>query len=293
MKVEKDISFLRSGRTEKMDIYIPEGGAVPRPGVIVIHGGGWYSGKKDSPREVNICSKLADQGFLCAGIDYLLAEDSRPESAPHVWPENLMDCKQAVYFLRENAARYGIDPYRIAALGSSAGGHLAALLGCTRAEHGLDPGIPSRRLPGYDSKAYPFAVSCVVSMYGVADPAKWIVEACKATKGMQILKQIMGGTPEEVPEGYKTFSPLHYADRRTCPFLLIHGTDDSIVPVSHSEYFNRELTERGVECKLIVVPGAAHSFHLEPEGMDLVSPVADFIRRPYEAGGPFHLFRDI
>jgi acetyl esterase/lipase len=50
MKVEKDIAYLESGRTEKLDIYIPDGGAVPRPGVIVIHGGGWYSGKKDSPR---------------------------------------------------------------------------------------------------------------------------------------------------------------------------------------------------------------------------------------------------
>ncbi|MFP4441755.1 MAG: prolyl oligopeptidase family serine peptidase [Spirochaetia bacterium] len=279
MRVEKDISYLGAGRTEKMDIYTPDRGAAPRPGVIVIHGGGWFSGKKESPREVNICTNLSGRGIVCASIDYTLADDSCPESAPRVWPQNLADCKSAVFYLRKNGDRYGIDPDRIAAFGSSAGGHLAALLGCTHEEHGFDPPGSRPGRIGSCPEGYPYRVSCVISMYGPADPGKWIGESRTPTKGMEILKHIMGGSPEDVPERYRSFSPVNYIDHRTCPFLLIHGTNDSIIPPSHSRFFRDELSKHGIPNELLLVPGARHSFHLRPEGADLVQPAADFLRK--------------
>ena len=115
-----DVMFARYGdRTLEMDIYRPKDSWETLPAIVCIHGGGWNKGGKIHFK--NVAQSLAAKGYVTASIDYRLSGE-----AP--FPVHIHDCKAAVRFLRANAQKYGIDPARIGATGSSAGGHLAALL---------------------------------------------------------------------------------------------------------------------------------------------------------------------
>jgi acetyl esterase/lipase len=106
------------GQSMLLDLYIPKNAAEPVPVIVWIHGGGWYEGGKDwyAP------TRFIDHGYAAVSISYRLTG-----VAP--FPAQIYDCKGAIRWLRANAAKYNIDPDRIGVFGSSAGGHLAALLG--------------------------------------------------------------------------------------------------------------------------------------------------------------------
>ncbi|MEM7477525.1 MAG: alpha/beta hydrolase fold domain-containing protein, partial [Planctomycetota bacterium] len=103
-----------------LDLYIPKHDK-PLPLVIWIHGGGWKSGSKNG---INRCRKLLEHGYALASVEYRLSGEA-------IFPAAVEDCKAAVSFLRLNAKKYQLDPKRFGAWGSSAGGHLVAMLGTT------------------------------------------------------------------------------------------------------------------------------------------------------------------
>src|SRR5262249_60357783 len=146
VKMEKDVDSPPPGRAEKLDLYLPPEDPKPgekRPGIVIIHGGGWTGGNKGAKREINIGTTLAAHGYVLLSINYALASEGHP-----TWPGNLQDCKRAVRWLRKNAEKYHIDPDHIGVIGGSAGGHLTAMLAVTGPEDGFepeeDPGISSR-----------------------------------------------------------------------------------------------------------------------------------------------------
>ena len=124
--IEKDVAYLAPGRAEKLDLYLPAARAtgVRSPAVVIIHGGGWTNGDKGASREFNIGTTLAKAGYVAASVNYQIEGAER-------WPTNLLDCKNAVRFLRAGAERHGVDVDRIGVIGGSAGGHLALLVGYT------------------------------------------------------------------------------------------------------------------------------------------------------------------
>ncbi len=138
VSIEKDVAYLGEGRTEKADLYLPSkvidadraARLSQRPGVIIIHGGGWATGDKGAAREINIGTTLASQGYVCMSINYLL----QPKEGPRIWPRNLHDCKTAVRWLRANSSKLQLDTEHIGVIGGSAGGHLALMLGLTDKE---------------------------------------------------------------------------------------------------------------------------------------------------------------
>src|SRR5579864_738404 len=125
VEVYTDIVYRRvAGRQVALDVYVPVLPAPPRgrPAVLAIHGGGWRGGtKNDYGREV---ARLAQHGYVVVSVDYQLSRSESPS-----WPQNFEDVREAVRWVRRHAQDFGVDPSRIAAMGSSAGGHLAALLG--------------------------------------------------------------------------------------------------------------------------------------------------------------------
>lgn len=250
-----DVAYLPEGRAEKADVYLPQSIAegVRVPAVLVIHGGGFRLGAKDNEREQNIGRNLARRGYAAMSIDYALAAEGKPE-----WPRILHDCKTAVRWLRVNAARFQIDPDRIGVIGGSAGGTLASLVAMTFPEDGLDPVEPWGDVS--------CAVKCCVDLYGVTDIAKW-----------NEYTVLFGKTFAEVPELYRQASPITYVRANGVPQLIIHGTADEIVKVSQSADFALALEQAGSPQELIIVPGAAHSFHLEPEQRDLRPAVLGFL----------------
>lgn len=253
-RIEKEVAYLGPDRAEKADLYLPPltDSAEPYPGVVIIHGGGWSGGDKGAAREQNIGTTLAQAGYVCLSIDYLL----QPKEGPRIWPQNLHDCKVAVRWLRANADRLQIDPENIGVIGGSAGGHLAAMVGVTGPEAGLDPSEP---YPGVSCQ-----VQAVVDMYGPM-----------AHSGHRV-RLLIGKTCEEAPELCRQITPLSHLDASDPPVLILHGTADKTVALSDSKDFAAALEKAEVEYELVIVPDAPHTFHLQPKQRDLRPVVLGF-----------------
>jgi len=256
IRVETDVAYLPSDRSEKLDIYhpvgVPEGRRVPA--VVYFHGGGFNDGDKARPREISICSDLARQGYLAVSATYKL----RRGPGQVTWPRNIQDCKLAVRWVRDNADRLGVDPERIAVMGGSAGGTIAALLGYTDPSDGLEP-------PEAGSSPAP-KISAVVNLYGVMDLLTY--------RDMKMF----GKTRAEAPELYREASPLTYLDAGDPPTFVAHGTADETVSLEQSEKLVARLKELGVPHVYIAVEGAPHTFNLHPPQMDLKPALFSFLR---------------
>ncbi|MEY4386521.1 MAG: hypothetical protein RLY20_1804 [Verrucomicrobiota bacterium] len=254
VRVERSVAFLPEGRKEKADLYFPLTMAkeAKLPAVVLIHGGGWVSGRRDAEREINIGTTLARNGYIAMSIDYLLSDKKQA-----VWPTNLWDCKTAVRWLRKNGARFNVDPERIGVIGGSAGGHLAAMVALTTPADGLDPAAP------YGDVSC--AVKCCVDLYGIADI------------GTYHDVTMLGKTFAEAPELYRRASPVTYVRSNSVPFLLLHGTADQTVNLEQSKLLARKLEEFGVSPNLVIVTNAPHTFHLTSTPQDLRPVVLAFL----------------
>ncbi len=270
VRVEKDVNYLSGDRTEKMDLYLPpeSAGDGPFPAVLIVHGGGWHGGGKAAGREQNIGTELAKAGFVCASIDYQLAEkkEAFTDNLRQVWPGNVQDCMTAVRYLRERAEDYGIDDERIGAIGGSAGGHLVAMLGALSDTDGLDP---EGRFAQHSAR-----VQAVVPMYGAHD-----------LKALAVKRGIWESLSNEDKELCRVGSPVTYLDEEDPPLLILHGTEDALVPVEQSELLQAAAEAKGVNSELKIIEGAPHSFHLQPKQEDLRERVIGFFDEHLKRGG--------
>lgn len=260
VRIEKDVPYLGPDRQEKGDLYLPTNLAPGQrcPAVVIIHGGGWVGGDKGAAREINIGTNLATNGYVGFSINYVLAKPDRP-----VWPQNLHDCKTAVRWLRKNADRLGVDAAHIGVIGGSAGGHLAAMLGLTGPESGLDPSGPYGE--------FSCRVQAAVDLYGPADLMSWLPNR----PGMPMFP----ATRAEKPDLYRAASPATHADKSDPPILILHGTADKTVGVDQSQGLAAALAKAGVPHELLIIDGAPHSFHLQPRQRDLRPVVLGFFDR--------------
>ncbi|MFO7957716.1 MAG: alpha/beta hydrolase [Candidatus Brocadiia bacterium] len=254
--VTGDVPYLGPDREECLDLYRPGTLFVSAPAVIVIHGGGFHGGDKADEREAGIARALAEKGYVCASINYAL---STRENCWSAWPQNLRDCRSAVRYLRANADLYGVDPDSIGVIGASAGGYLALMLAHTAPRDGLhEPG------PEADLSA---DVQAVVDMYGPT-----LFNGANSP---------VGSVPDEVdPE---TLSPLSYLASDGPPTLILHGTEDEVVPPEHSRQLADAARAAGLEHNLVFVDGAPHSFSLQPPQLELQSIVINFFNKHLRA----------
>lgn len=257
VRVEKDVSYLAEDRKEKADLYSPleKKPGAPMHAVVVIHGGGFNDGDKARSREINIAHNLALDGYLAMSIDYKL----RKSQGQVTWPQSVYDAKTAVRWLRKNAERLGIDPERIGVIGGSAGGNLAAMLATTGPADGLDPEGP---YGDFSAK-----VACAIDFYGAVDLINY--------HDMKMFAK----TREEAPELYKKGSPLTYVDAKDAPLMIVHGTADTTVPLSQSETLAAAMDKVGAPHELVVIPGAVHTFDLQPKERDLRPLVLGFFNK--------------
>ncbi len=261
VRLERDVTYLPEERAEKADLYIPKGISPDTrlPAVLWIHGGGWNGGQRDAKREINVCSTLAANGYVAMSIDYKLTQGGTET----VWPTNLQDCKTAVRWLRKNADRLQIDPRHIGVMGGSAGGHLASMVALTIPADGLDPTEPDGDVS--------CAVSCCVDMYGITDITRYHDA------------KMLGKTLAEAPELYRLASPLTYVRKDSTPFLILHGTADTTVKIEQSQWLDEALTKAGVDHEFLSIPGAPHTFDLQPKQRDLRPVVLGFLDKYLKA----------
>ncbi len=206
----------------------------PRPGIVVIHGGGWIEGDKSSfaSREHGVPGNIVDfaaLGFVAVTINYRLAGE-----AP--FPAALEDCKNAVRWLRAHARDYNLDPDHIGAYGNSAGGHLAMLLGMVGPDAHLEGDGP------YQDRSS--LVQAVVSDSGPID----LVEQYRHGTLRRVCERFMGGPPHgDRAAAYRRASPADQINPRMPPLLLIYGVDDGQVPVETSDRFVLALGKAGLK----------------------------------------------
>lgn len=238
---QTDIEYARVGDFSlKLDLHRP---AMPKsPLVVYVHGGAWRAGSKS---DVPIAA-LLDLGFAIASVDYRLSTQA-------VFPAQIHDIKAAIRFLRASAERFQIDATSIAIIGSSAGGHLAALVGVTNENRALEGKIGEH----LDQSS---AVQRIVSLYGASNLQTILAQSTEYGLKMRVpaLELLLGGQPTEKPELAKLASPVAHLDKDDPPLLLIHGDADPQMPPEQSRELAKAYEDMGLAVKLITLPGSRH-----------------------------------
>jgi len=224
----------------QLDIARPAKGDGPFPAILLIHGGGFRAGTRQSYD--GLCMRLAQQGYVAATVTYRLAPK-------YQFPAAVYDCKAAVRWLRANAGKYHIDPERVGVTGGSAGGHLALFLGVTG---------DVKRFDGDDGNPDQSGkVACVVSFYGPSDFTKSYGHSVDAA---EVLPLFLGGDLEKAHRRHIEASPLYWVTPDAAPTLCIQGTKDNYVEFDQSVWIVDRLKAADVEADLLPIEGAGHGF---------------------------------
>ena len=248
--VEKiaDLDYAGTGNPrQRLDLYLPEkrAGEGPLPVIVFIHGGGWQNGDKNSGGG-KVAPYVATGKFVGASIGYRLSAEAQ-------WPAQIHDCKAAIRWIKAHAAEHGLDPKRIAVWGTSAGGHLVAMLGVSDGVADLEGSIGSHT----DQNA---KVKCVVNFFGPAEmltmgdhPSKIDHDSPEAPEA-----KLIGGPLKENPDKAKNASPIEHVTPDDAPSLIVHGTKDELVPYPQSVGFEKKLEAAGVPAILLTVEDGGH-----------------------------------
>lgn len=206
----------------RADVYRPEIGH-PAPGVLLIHGGGWKGGD-GRWQMTGIAKKLARHGYVVVNATYRTTPEFH-------YPAPLDDMREAIFWMRKQAASQGIDPARIATFGYSAGGHLAELVALKDEKHQarvkaiVAGGAPS------DLTLYP---------------------------GGDLVPAFLGGTQSEVPKIFKDASPVNHVSADSPPIFLFHASQDQLVPPEHALRMQAAYARYGKPPEIHWIPGRGH-----------------------------------
>jgi acetyl esterase/lipase len=240
VEFERDIVYGQgAGEDLRLNLARPKGAAGPLPCIVVIHGGGWSSGRRE--QHDDLTWKAAQRGYVSATVSYRFAPK-------HLFPAQVEDVKCAVRFLRAHAEKYGIDPRRIGATGFSAGGHLSLMLGVMGKEDGLEGE------GGWADRSS--QVNAVVDFFGPTDFVS--AEYPPASRG--IVRNFLGGGRDDKPEEYRKASPVTYVSKGDAPVLIVQGTKDPLVPHSQAYVMVDALTAAGVPGRADLIVGAGHGW---------------------------------
>ena len=231
------LEFARRGEGPPLllDLYQRSDTPIPRPLVVMVHGGSWQRGVRSEYPALN--RYLAARGYAVADIDYRLAP-------AHLFPAPIEDLHDALRFLVERAEEFGLDRHRIAIIGRSAGGHIALTGAYTARE-----------------KAQ-VAVAGVVAFYAPTDMVWSWEKSLDLTyiDGKKIVETYMGGPPESDPARFRDASPIHLATATSPATLLIHGARDRLVSPEQSTRLAAQLETLGVPHLHLELPSATHGF---------------------------------
>ena len=261
-KVMRDVPYVENGHEhQKLDLYVPIDAGTPMPLLIWIHGGGWQSGSKEG------CPFLR-QGFLQKG--YAVASLNYRLTGEAPFPAQIEDCKAAIRWLRAHAKEYGINPGAFGVGGSSAGGHLVALVGTSGGVKSFDVGENLDRSS---------AVQAVYDLFGPTDliqfgqtPGYESHAKADSPEG-----KLLGGAPADMKDAAKSANPITHITFDDPPFFIVHGDADPTVPINQSELLHVALVEAGIPSRFTTINGGGHGkgFPGEP----LTALVTEFFDR--------------
>tara|TARA_R110002095_G_scaffold42912_7_gene39137 strand:+ start:832 stop:1788 length:957 start_codon:yes stop_codon:yes gene_type:complete len=224
-----------------LDLYLPQTDKKP-PLLVWIHGGAWRAGSKS---QMPLMS-LVQQGFAVASVEYRLSPVAK-------FPAQIHDIKAAIRFLRGSADKYGYDAKKIGILGSSAGGHLVALMGVTSNHETLEGNLG-------EFTQESSSVQAIVDYYG---PTNFMTILQQSTPhGLSVrvpaLELLLGDRPEKKEELARLASPVFHVDANDPPLLIIHGDQDPQVPINQSHELDAAYKKYKLDVTFEVVHGGAH-----------------------------------
>jgi acetyl esterase/lipase len=216
-----------SDSLQKYDLFIPAGHDQQTKLILLIHGGGWVSGQKEY---VNYYARrFSDFGFAAVSMNYRLASDT-----VH-YQEMLNDIDTMIGCISKNADRWGVGNGQLALFGYSAGGHLALLYSYSR---NMDQHVTS-----------------VISLAGPTD-----VQDSLLWEGPGLLDGIKLMTGDTLPANWTLANPVHYISVSNPATLLIHGTNDSVVPVSQSLVLKQALDASDSRVRMLLLENETHYY---------------------------------
>lgn len=243
----------------------------PRPGILQIHGGGWTIGDKRD-QGIPLLTHLAANGWVGVNANYRLS----PKVA---FPAHLQDVKRAIAWYREHAAEFGADPDFLCVTGGSAGGHLAALAALTADDPGYQPGFED-----VDT-----TVRAAVPWYGVYDFTNRL--GTWTPHEMRVLERVvMQRTRTDSAAAFASASPLDRVRPDAPPFLVLHGTIDTLAPVAEAREFVARLRAVSTQpVRYAELAGAQHGFDILPSprtarAVEAVERFLAGVHREYLAG---------
>jgi acetyl esterase/lipase len=256
-----------SGKSLSLDLHLPAGVRHP-PLLVFVHGGAWTTGSK-----AQYPTFLLERGFAVASVDFRSSNE-----AP--FPADVFDIKAGIRYLRAKASYYGYRSKRIAIVGASSGGHLAELVGVTSGEAALE-GTEGE----YRSESS--AVQAIVSYFGASDLTTILAQSTPAGLAVRepALKRLLGATPDQVPALAKQASPIFHVTRDAPPILLLHGDQDTQMPLNQVYEMQWAYEQVGRHAEVLILHGVDHDagpfFRDAP-----VERVAQFLKhnisRPFE-----------
>ena len=244
----RELAYVDNGHARQvLDLYVPEKAGEPLPLIVWIHGGAWSGGDKSG------CPPLrqgyAQRGYAVASLNYRLSQHA-------TFPAQVEDCKAALRWLRAQVKKYRLDPARIGVWGSSAGGHLVALLGVTGDVKGFEVG---------QHLEFSSAVQCVMNDYGPTDfvqmdahrpPGATMAHSVPNSPESRLIGGLIS-LPEN-REKVQRANPITYVSRGDAPFLINHGDIDPAVPHHQSELLFAALKAANVPVRFNTVKGGGH-----------------------------------
>jgi acetyl esterase/lipase len=248
VEIEQDLAYAGTDNPrQKLDVFLPKKRATekPLPLVAFIHGGGWRNGDKRSGLR-RVAAFVESGEFVGASIGYRLSGEA-------IWPAQIHDCKAAIRWLRAHADEFGFDPDRIAVMGSSAGGHLVAMLGTSGDVKKLEGDLGKH-------KEVSSRVNCVVDEFG---PTNFLTMNDFPGKMDHLAKdspesKLLGRQITKVPDLVREASPITYVTKDDPPILILHGTKDPLVPYQQSVAFAATLRKAGVTVTMQKIEHGEH-----------------------------------
>lgn len=292
---ERNIAFWRIPGTQRellCDLWQPPQGTTPSGlGIVFFHGSGWHFLDKDFGTRP-FFRHLAAQGHVIMDVAYRMCPETDFSGI-------IGDAKRAIAWMKANANRFGVDPAKVVVMGASAGGHMSLLSAYAPQDERMIPD---------DVRGEDLSVKAVVSYYGPSDMRLYNQHAGrtmgftqddlppkapslldrlmdrirdKLVKGhwypithRQMMKNLLGGQPDEVPEAYDLASPVNFVSPQSPPTLLFHGEHDQIVPVTATRLLYKKLLENNVPVVYVEFPQTEHAFDVAFQGISPSSPAA-------------------
>lgn len=238
------IEYANPGAPLLMDLRVPNGAGL-HPVILYLHSGAWVTGDRFGGPAI----RQASRGYAVASVEYRLAP-------ANIWPAQIEDAKAAVRWLRANATRFQLDPNRIAVFGTSAGGHIGAVLGTSA-------GVDSLEGLALGNAQYSSRVQAVVDLYGPTDLLKIEEQKlpCIPLNGNApyLPPSLLMGCPiQQCADKTRTANPMSYVTPDDPPFLIMHGLLDCLVPYRQSVDLHESLKAAGVDSSLVLIPNGEH-----------------------------------